>query len=609
MDCERAPFLEGKNPSADASLGSSPAKPQRLSIRKAFAQSLLTGIVCFLFYQSTIGLFRPRLPSHHHGCHHQSPTTPRPVTYPGEHIAWTPCGTLANRTLECSNITVPMDHFAATPSLTKNFTIPLLRLRAPNATAATRNLLLNPGGPGASGTNLLHRRGAQLATILGDDGNTTFHLLGFDPRGVNESRPLASCYPSPETRRELSAVRAKKLREDSGELWAWTGNYVRACADTMGEHGRYVNTPQTAADMNAILDAVGQEGLYYWGFSYGTLLGQTYATMFPDRAERVVIDGVANQFDWYGALLDAEMLEDTDRVFDGFVDECVKAGEADCALAGLAGSKEELREVLVKEIGKLRDEPLGVYVNNTVYGVLDYWAVWGNGVFPALYKPAGWKELASNLAGLLRGNATDAFLAYGMDRAWDSEGDALNFIALNDGASGSEKWPVDRTGLVNELAPFFNQSMFSETELDFYFAKQAWSIPRTHSYVPKRSVKTAHPLLLLTTTYDPVCPLVSAKSANKVFEGSQIVEVQGYGHCSLAVPSLCIAQHVREYLVEGKLPSKHTICAADGNPYFGKPEEKDDSVVGMSQLSEEQRIRLAQQELAADLWLGARRSV
>ena len=560
--------------------------------------------ICLIIYRAAISSLHP-FPRHrhHHHCTNKEPPT---LTYPGESITWTPCGTLASRPLECANITVPLDHFNTTPTSpplhTHNFTIPLLRLRSNKTTAPNDppipNLLLNPGGPGGSGTSLLHSRGAQLATIIGDG----FHLIGFDPRGVNNSSPQVSCYPSPAARQAHSAVRSKRIVEDSGELWAWTGNYVQACEETMGEWGRWVNTPQTAADMNSILDAVGQQGLYYWGFSYGTLLGQTYAALFPDRVERVIIDGVANQWDWYEGLIDAEMLADTDRVFEGFVEECVKAGEGRCELAKLAGTKEELMEVVLKGLGRLRDDPVGVYVNNTVYGVLDFWAVWYEGVFSALYKPAKWGELADNLASLLNGNATAAFLAYGQKDDSDYE-DALNFVSLNDGASGPASWPADRTGLLDKVLPFFNQSMFSEGTYQFYFTKRAWSTPRTHGYVPKRSVKTAHPLLLLSTTYDPVCPLVSARSANEAFEGSRIVEVKGYGHCSLAVPSMCIAQHVRDYLYKGKLPDENVQCEADGKPYFAKPEEGAAFVEAQAFGEEERQIRLAQQELARESWL------
>jgi pimeloyl-ACP methyl ester carboxylesterase len=495
-----------------------------------------------------------------------------------------------------------MDHFNASNNApdNKSFTIPLLRLRSTNATAKT-NILINPGGPGGSGTQLVYRRGSQLSAIVGD----TFHLVGFDPRGINQSRPLAACYPTEEARRAMSTVRNKKIAEDSGELWAWTTNLVRGCADTMSLHGAYINTPQTAADMNSILDALGQDDMYYWGFSYGTILGQTYATLFPDRAKRVIIDGVGNQFDWYEERFDREMMTDTDAVLKGFVEECIKAGKGDCPLADMAETKEDLFVDLVGKINRLQYDPIGVYVNSSMHGVLDFWTVWYNGVFPSLYKPATWRDLARNLDLLLRGNATEAFLAYGLERAWgDTSDEALEFVANNDGVSGPDNWGFDRFDLVHELVGFFNKSLFDEELFEFYFSKAAWAIPRTHKYKPKRGVKTAHPLLLLSTTYDPVCPLVSALGANNAFEGSRLVEVKGYGHCSLAVPSMCIARHVRDFLLEGKLPENNVQCEADGKPYFAKPEESLALLEAQELNNEERRIRLAQLDLARDSWLG-----
>ncbi|KAK3313169.1 Alpha/Beta hydrolase protein [Apodospora peruviana] len=497
-----------------------------------------------------------------------------------------------------------MDQFnASNNSGNKTFSVPLIRMRG--GKNATTNILLNPGGPGGSGSEFLYRRGAQLNTILGDG----FHLLSFDPRGVNQSRPLADCYPDPETRRNLSPVRAKRPREDSGELWAWSANHVQACADNLKEYGPYINTPQTAADMNSILDAIGQQDMYYWGFSYGTLLGQTYATLFPNRSTRVIIDGVVNQFDWYDSPLDREAYIDTDRVFSGFVSECVKAGPEKCALASMASSAEALSNKLITTLKKLRDDPVPVYINSTVYGVLDYWAVWHDGVFPALYRPPAWFELAQNLASLLAGNATDAFLAYKFDSLvseWNTTHDALEFVMFNDGLSGPSHFPHDRTSLLAELRDLFSQSMFSGYELDIYFKKRAWPIPRAHDYFPRHRTETAHPLLILSTTYDPICPLVSAKSALAAFEKSRLVEVEGFGHCSVAVPSLCVARHVRNFFVNGTLPEEqHVMCKVDGEPYFVKPEAEGAEVVPLKVFhdDEERKIHVAQLELARGHWL------
>jgi pimeloyl-ACP methyl ester carboxylesterase len=543
----------------------------------------IAALVCFAITRALWHLVRK--PGHCHGHGHGL------LRYAGEHISWQVCGDLYGRPLECSEIDVPMDQFHPDAS-NKTFSIPLIRLRGKNA---TQNILLNPGGPGGSGIEFLYRRGQQLHTIIGEG----FHLLSFDPRGVNGSQPLAACYPDEETRRHLSPVKDSRVIEDSPEAYAWNKNFVRSCQDTMGEHGKFINTPQTAADMNSILDAIGQEGMVYWGFSYGTTLGQTYATLFPERSERVIIDGVSNNYDWYEGLLDSEVFTDTENVFLGFADECIKAGK-NCTLSSYADSKEELRDKLVTFLDGLA-EPLSVYVNNTIHGLLTREQILYEGIFPALYKPNTWYTLADNLAQLLDGNATAAFLAYSWDDApGDLTRDTVNFVYMNDGASGSKYWPQDRQSLLDQVIPYMNQSLFAPAEYAQYYTKQQWRIPKTHDFVQVVGVETAHPLLILSTTYDPVCPLVSARAAHAAFVGSQIVEVLGYGHCSVAVPSSCLARHVRGFLYNGTIPANYTQCEVDG-PYFLAP-ERDTKAVATELFDEleEQRLYAAQLELARD---------
>ncbi|ETS82418.1 hypothetical protein PFICI_04294 [Pestalotiopsis fici W106-1] len=564
---------------------------RRLGSSRLVKYLAVGALLCFAWFQfNRSQIWKPS----RHFCHHSDASLDGKLKYPGENITWEECGDLIGRKLECSEIEVPMDQYNPDNSGNKTFSIPLIRLRGKNA---TQNILLNPGGPGGSGTEFIWRKGEQLNAIIGEG----FHLLSFDPRGVNGSRPKATCYPNEETRQLRSQVRANKVIEDSAEVYSWSQNFVRACVDTMGEHAGYVNTPQTAADMNSILDAVGQQEMVYWGFSYGTTLGQTYATLFPERSERVIIDGVGNNFDWYETPIDSEELADTENVLLGFFDECIKAGE-DCPLSSLAESKEELQEKVLDFADKL-NEPLSVYVNNTVWGVLTREDIILSGLFPALYKPANWYGLADRLAKLLQGNATEAFLAYGLDGPWSGilDLDTTLMIEQNDGASGPDIWPQDRQSMLDMILPFMNSSLFAFMENSQVYSKQQWRIPKTHSFVQKYGVKTAYPLLILSTTFDPVCPLISARAANAAFEGSQIVELKGYGHCSLAMPSNCMAQHVRAFLYNGTVPENYTQCEVDG-PYFIKPEDNNATAVTLLQFddAEDQRIYSAQLEIARD---------
>lgn len=483
--------------------------------------------------------------------------------YPGERIEWKPCGQVNGRPLECSSIDVPMDHSANQSSDNRTFSVPLIRMRDENA---TQNLIVNPGGPGGSGFDMIYMDGEEIKSIIGEG----FHLLSFDPRGVNSSRPLATCYPDQETRERLSGHHYTDPVGDSPEVYAWTTNFVHACSDTMGDYGKYINTPQTAADMNSILEALGQEDMVFWGFSYGSLLGQTYATMFPDRSRRIIIDGITNQFDWYEALIEDQDFIDSDKVLYGIFDECVKAG-SNCTLSALADTTEDLYGQFLNFTAQLEKKPINVYVNSTLYGVLNYHSLWFNGVYRALYNPSGWFTFTDRLAKLMQGDATDAFLAYGFGDTFTRVGDGDIVIHLNDAPSGTEYWPQERAKLLDMLLPFYKDSSFAYAQNKLYYTKQQWQIPRTHDYTPRKSVKTTHPLLVLSMSLDPVCPLASAKGATKTFEGSRLIEVKGYGHCSLAMKSSCATKHIRNFLYDGILPDDHVQCEVD-NEYYVKPE-------------------------------------
>jgi hypothetical protein len=92
-----------------------------------------------------------------------------------------------------------------------------------------------------------------------------------------------------------------------------------------------------------------------------------------------------------------------------------------------------------------------------------------------------------------------------------------------------------------------------------FFDRPSWSIPTTHEFHPQYypefpRFKTAEPILVVSTTWDPVCPLVSAKKAHNSFEGAGFIEQKSYGHCSTSMPSLCTAKHIQRYFNQGVLP-------------------------------------------------------
>ena len=279
----------------------------------------------------------------------------------------------------------------------------------------------------------------------------------------------------------------------------------------------------------------------------------------------MVIDGVSNQDEWYNSFLFEEEYIDTDTIFTGFVEECFKAGGA-CPLNSIKGehfkSAGQLESYIGDFLRALDEEPIPVYLNSTNYGAITRRNLVSNGIFYALYKPNTWPLLAKNLAELLNGNTTAAYNAY--SESWVLKyivDDSTTFIGLNDNRKTGQDAPV------HGIAPIRNHTI-STPEISFLLStykvsdiydRASWSIPTTHDFYPRYHpefprIRTAEPILVLSTAWDPVCPLVSAKKAQDSFEGARLVEQKSYGHCTLSMPSLCTAKHLRQYLNEGILP-------------------------------------------------------
>lgn len=551
-----------------------------LSHHTASAKSKLRR-TCFIVFALAIYVVVALFRSHASG-YDQCVDSTEHRTYPGERIKWTACGETDGHELECSSVEVPMDHFNRSNSGDKSFVLPLVRLRGVNA---KRSILVNPGGPGGSGVALVQRKGKLLKEIAGDD----FHIIGFDPRGINGSQPAALCYANEDVRTLRAPVYERDDWQYNPALNAWADNFGRACEANAGEHSHYVNTPQTATDMNDILDAIGQKDMYYMGFSYGTVLGQTYAMMYPERSKRIIIDGVCNIFDWYNSPIDVHYLDNTNQVVAVFMEKCLE-DDSGCALSSFGDSKDELHSKVMGFINGLKEEPIPVFVNSTVYGVVDYNSIF-RAFFTILYAPVAWYSFAETMANLMRGNGTEALLKYVLDDIYaPSMMDHYSFVVFNDKLTGQDHWPQGRnlSELIDTLA---DMSEFSTPNLKEIYPASRWQLPHTHRFKPPRQVQTQHPILILSQTYDPVTPLVSAKVARDTFQGSHLVEVAGAGHCSIAVHSTCAINATRQFLLHGTFPDSDALCPVD-RPYFVSPEtleelkqsESDDDKLWAAQL-------------------------
>ncbi len=205
-----------------------------------------------------------------------------------------------------------------------------------------------------------------LQNLLGSE----FSIIGFDPRGINNTTPAISCFPSP-LQRSVWGVYNQDVVDNAtiGAAYARSKALGAVCEPMVSGDGggSFVNTPSVARDMLAITEAswaavgaknVSEKGLLYWGLSYGTALGMTFATMFPDRVHRVVIDGVIDINDYYSGQL-KKILLDTTAVSTSFFTYCSRAGPKECVFHG-GEPTETIEEKLTQLLDKLQREPLPV---------------------------------------------------------------------------------------------------------------------------------------------------------------------------------------------------------------------------------------------------------
>ncbi|SEH03013.1 Pimeloyl-ACP methyl ester carboxylesterase [Nonomuraea solani] len=203
---------------------------------------------------------------------------------PAQATAWGTCpaGPGVDPRQECTTLQVPLDYRAPGGP-----TISLAVSRIKTAKPASRRgvLLIIPGGPGSPGLN---RPSVQIKK-LPQDVLDRYDIVGFDPRGVGQSSPV-SC--DLETR-DLAFTRLKPYPDADGgiaENVAWSRRIAEACARNGGPLIRHISTRNEARDIDRIRQALGERKLSYWGVSYGTYAGAVYATMFPGRTDRVVLD-------------------------------------------------------------------------------------------------------------------------------------------------------------------------------------------------------------------------------------------------------------------------------------------------------------------------------
>jgi len=496
--------------------------------------------------------------------------------------------------------------------------------------------VLNPGGPGGSGVAFVLQSSSAIQKIVGGQ----YSIIGFDPRGVNNTVPQISCFANSVERKVWHAKSGGRVLNSTGEsgldsqlvelgeFYTRAAILARRCNEENRQNVAYVGTPSTARDMRIItaaewkgkVDKNGnprKKGLQYWGFSYGSVLGITFAAMFPDDVERIVVDGVVKTPDYYDIGWSTN-LYDADTVMDSFYEYCLLAGPLHCAFH-TGKTPHDVRVRLERLLASVKKDPVpAVLVNkngatNGLEPDLITYSDLKNIISLALSKPLIRFPVLAKLLASVEGRKPTALADYsdifdikplitcpastppdsGLAPPLPPDDlharEATTAILCGDGTPiPSTVTPRDFLSYIAKLREQSTTSgdVWSQIRLSCVGWKgQAKEKPPrilTQSTVPPpgERLKPRNPVLLVNTDRDPVTPVRNAWLMKDWFEEGKagVLVQEGVGHCSVNSPSECAAAKLRAYFEDGKVPKGEAgsgaegggWCALQARPFLGQ---------------------------------------
>jgi len=449
-------------------------------------------------------------------------------------IKWGKCGIPGFDELgaECGYLTVPLNYKKPTSTKIK---IAVSRIKAKVSADKYQGVMLtNPGGPGGSGLTL-----SVLGQYVPNGAGDAYDWIGFDPRGVGSSIPALSCNgnyfkpPRPQYVPTTQKLETTWLNRSKG--------YAKACDKAGGALLDHVKTVDTINDMESIRKALGKSQINYYGFSYGSYLGQVYSTLHPTRVRRMVLDGIVDpRRVWYNANLDQDKaFGKTSKIFFAWVaknDATYKLGTTEAVVEAkyYATLSKLAKKPAGGKLGAAEWNDVFVGAGYYVYGWEDTASLFAAAVNKGAFKPALTAYQEANPLGKGADNGFAMYLATQCtDVAWPTY----------------YKWRMDNW-MLHATAPFltWNNVWFNAPCL-------TWgSKPGTP--VTVNGAKSPA-MLLINETFDAATPYTGAIEVRKRFPKSVLIEgVNGSTHSGSLSGVSCTDDLIAAYLTNGSLPSR-----------------------------------------------------
>lgn len=458
--------------------------------------------------------------------------------YYTQEVSWSECGD----GYQCTEVTVPMDYDEPDG---ETISIALKVLEASGQSHGP--LLVNPGGPGGSGLELVENAQSMFGAPLREN----FDLVGFDPRGVGESTAVR-CYDSDQLDEFYS--QDYDMTTDGGfdafeqDMRA----FGQACEQNTGELVHHLDTVSAARDMDVLRGVLGQQQLSYLGFSYGTYLGATYADLFPQKVGRFVLDGAIDPALSYAEVTRGQV-KGFDKAYRAYLAHCLD--NDDCPFSGTVDEAVDQTAELAEQ---LADTPVPSGDPDRPTTASDLY----NAITIALYNPVNWPVLSGALQSLLDkddGGQIKFLSDFANERdqngQYPPDTGAFRLIDCSD-------YPVDPSrGHSRELADDnAEQSDLFGRALSFgEVACGAMPVEADRTHEPVHA-EGAPPIVVIGTTGDPATPYQWAVSLADQLSAGVLITYEGQGHTAYGGQNQCVNQAVEAYLIQGEVPDDGLTC-------------------------------------------------
>ena len=451
-------------------------------------------------------------------------------------LEWSPLGPAT----ESTRLVVPLDY--SNPD-GDTISIYVVRHPARNQTERIGSLLVNPGGPGFGGSIL-----AEYATQIYDAALLDrFDIVGWDPRGTGMSEPSIDCIDDYDPFFAEVDI-TPETEEEQRELVALAQEFADRCVSANDGIAQFAGTNNSARDMDVLRRALGEETISYFGFSYGSELGATWATLFPGTVRAAVLDGAADpNADSLESSL--QQLEGFEASLSTFLEQC--SNDLTCEFHNDGNAEGAFDDLMAS----LDDSPAPTSSGRPPANL----TVAINGVIEAMYSDSYWPRLEIALANAAAGDGSgllalhDAYFQRQSDGTYGNELEAFQTISCADSADrlsvAEEDSLIDE---YREVAPrLVPEGASGQYFCTFFPAAQDPRIEITG--------EGAGPIVVIGTTGDPATPLSSTEAMAAALDDGRLVVVEADQHTGYGV-NRCVDDLVNDYLINLKAPNSGVEC-------------------------------------------------